>query len=1102
MDLSKYLPNYPDFSSEDERESPYLKLSRKNEFYETKLERQEPKPTVPGTWMNHQIFMSRFLSGHTPYQSILLMHEPGTGKTCTSVAAIESIRREHSDIQGALVMMSGEGLINNYKNEVVFVCTNGTYLPKDYHRLNKRQRQIRITKSLDKFYEFKTYEKFSSLLQDDWKWNEEYIKNTYSNKIIVLDEVHNLRQHDPNLKQVFQNIKKLEEKNEKMSSDQLRIYNLLSEKYNAENPDDVKLDPSVIKEVQSILALKRYTSIYRFLHIVTNCKILLLSGTPMRDQPTELIDIMNLILPQKLEVNDYFENNSLIENMKVALKNKLRGHVSYLKAMQSDIRKEYMVNPEYEIPLENISLYGLKMSPFQTKYYNQAKQKDQGAFDDKKRRVGVYSNTRQANLFVFPNGTYGSEGYKNFLEYKNIVREAIVSGLTDDMTIHIKRQHMIERLREYSCKYAECIQKIIEKPRETHFIYTEFVKGSGALVFKAILDLFGFSQAKVSVKEDDRQPFMGDEDDEDDDEKEKEKEREREKEEKEDLENMGKKLRYAILTTETSSPKEIVALAKLFNRDENKDGEYIQIIIGSSVVSEGFTLKNVQHVHILTPDWNFSSLDQIIARSFRLFSHNALLRAYPDRDIRVKIYLYCAFPSSQDSQDSQDSQNMSSRSIDYHMFKISRDKDRTIKEVERVLKEVSVDCYLNKERNVSQYNVDGSRECEYQNCDYQCDGIPPNLVDIPKSERDYSTYNLYYDEKEINKIKERIKTLFLVETKMKMDDILSILSAERYNELSILKAIYEMIIMNTVMNDRLGYHCFLRNEHDYLYLTHCASHMSTFLDHYYVEHFPLEMYRREQEQQRFIRENTIPSFIRDRDLSRFSPETQELILEESFLNNKEEYKNIFSGHFSILDDGTVVSTLLKPVIRCMPTTRQWQNCVHPEHQVSQSFNFVVDNPWDIVGQIKEDGELYLIVPSDKKIAKNKKEAPTGVRCITGKYQKEGLVNLFIRLRIEMDDDDTGVYTIHTSTLREKCVSILTAYKYKNLDKKTTEELVDLIREKCAEYNKDIDKNNIDLCIRYLYWNKPKAALMCGRLREWLQNHQILFDEKGVVIAKE
>ena len=1085
MDLSIYLPNYPDFEhtrSEDtlsilgangQEISPYLSISRKNEFYETKLDTIENKPEKRGEWMKHQIFMSRFIGGYTPYSNMLLMHEPGTGKSCTSVAVIESVRKNCKDIKGALVLMSGDALIQNYKNEIVDVCTDGIYLPKNYSELNKRERQIRITKNLGVFYEFQTYDKFSNLLQE---WPEEYIKNTYSNKVIILDEVHNLRQHDPNLKSVWSKLKN----KTILSSDEKRLFDRLDVKYSHDNPDSVSIS---IAEIYPLLpSVKRYTSIYKFLHTVTNCKILLLSGTPMRDQPDEIIDIMNLILPERLEYQTYFTNHVVIDDKIPLLKQKLKGKVSYLKAMKSDVLKEYVKNDKYPIDLGNVTLYGLQMGDIQSMGYNLAKTEDS-------EQQGIYSHSRQASLFVLPDFSYGKKAYEQITRGYNIRRLLVneEDKYADESTL---KNRMLSNLRKYSCKYAECISKFSELHDELHFVYTEFVRGSGAMIFKKILDSFSFEEATVSGREDlhqvvrqvpqqepQQEPNDDDEDDDDEDET-----KEDENEIKELLEKMGKRRRYAILTGDTSSSRKISMLTKLFNHPMNKAGEYIQIIIGSSIISEGFTLKNVQNVHILTPEWNFSTLDQVIARSHRLFSHDALKNE--NRDIRVKIYLYCAVCNPNICEG-----DLMDRSIDYRMISGSIMKDQNIKNVERVLKEVSVDCYLNKERNQSSYPdiENGKRDCEYQNCDYSCYEMPP---DAPVGDDiDYSTYNLYYDEKEIAEITREIIYIFSSHSRMRLQDLIQTL---RKNEQSVLKAIYQMIIMNTVIMDRLGNHCFLRSDHDYLYLIYKAEHKSAFSDHYYVDHFPLQRFQSSEMEYVYFKEyakSQIESIERienltKEDIDRLLPEIQEMILEACFEGDenpkKERVKKLFS--VNVLEDRTVVSRGVLEETRCKPFGGVWQNCTHKEHV---KLSFIKNVPEDIMGQIDKNGALKIWIPSLFLGAKDERARPKGLICGSGIYQKEGLIELFMRLSPVDDDEPTR------ENIKSFCKNLFT--KTKIGEDKWEEELKKRFE---AKTKKPAGGTTVYDWVRYLYWDSIDWRTMCEKLKNWLFTKNLLFDING------
>ena len=98
--------------------------------------------------------------------------------------------------------------------------------------------------------------------------NDEDLRHKYNNKIIVIDEVHNLRIQ-----------------NEKGTSE-------------VENKKP---------------GLHLYEQYWKFLHTVNDCKILLLSGTPMYDSVEEIASVMNLLLPEdkQLQTGEEFSRHLL-----------------------------------------------------------------------------------------------------------------------------------------------------------------------------------------------------------------------------------------------------------------------------------------------------------------------------------------------------------------------------------------------------------------------------------------------------------------------------------------------------------------------------------------------------------------------------------------------------------------------------------------------------------------------------------------------------------------------------------------------------------------------------------------------------------------------
>lgn len=609
--LHDFLPLYNDLQTQDfNRDINSLK-----EFIKYKLPREEEFPQHPGDLMLHQKLISNFINPNTSYDGLLLVHEMGTGKTCTAVGVAEKFINNSNNtfpsttLKKIIVLTKGKGLQNNFINEIANVCTSGQYL----QGLDKyvRNRDKRIKKNVKVNYTFDTFEIFAKNLK---KISNREKTLSYENTLFIIDEAHNLR----------------------MSSD---------------------------LEEQNI-----YTEISNLFKLLKNRKILLLTGTPMKDQPEEVINLLNIFLRDNLTIEDL--NNTPI------FKQKISGYISYLRAMMSDVtRKE---EGEMLGTLNHFKVYPVIMDKFQSKVYLEAKQKD-----DEERSIFNYS--RQASSFVFPDGTYGKIGFE-----KNVISHSTGYSFVSNIKTKLQTQ-----LHKYSAKYADLLEKLDKDytSGKLSFVFSEFVKGSGLIVLSLLLELNGYTRATVDS-------------------------------------NFSKpQKRYVIFTNETSTDTQTRKLINIFNNSKNMKGEYISTIIGSRVIMEGFSFKNIQSEYILTPHWNYSETSQIIARGLRVGSHLDLLKSgiIPE----VKIYHYTALPNNDNIQDS----------IDLHMYEISEKKDFAIQQVIRTLKEAAFDCELNKTRNeVTNSMLNGSRSCEYQMCEYKCD----NTFKINPGDSNPRNYRLLY----------------------------------------------------------------------------------------------------------------------------------------------------------------------------------------------------------------------------------------------------------------------------------------------------------------------------------------------------------------------
>ena len=799
IELEHFISSYPytENGKEPTEFYPYLNKYEKDnfdklEFFENILPIKEEKPDQKGVPLKHQELLARFMSPKTLNDEILLFHQVGTGKTCTAINIAELAMSMNPNLK-VIVLVKGETIAKNFINELAFQCTPGQYIPENYEKLTKNEKVVRLNKNIRTNYEIHTFYTFAKNIKHIK--NDKLIENQFSNRIIIMDEVHNIREYEQ------------EKKGEK-------IY--------------------------------VYKELHRFLHIIKNRKIVLMSATPMKDNVTEFASIMNLILPMDTQLpigkqflDTFFEDDDQpkIKNMKM-LKQLIRGKVSVLRAMESDLVKMNIGDTINELKHTKLDID--TMSNFQSEVYIEALKKDTSSVsieslksdknlsvdeslrdrenksekivesprdvespqEDEEEVSGLYDNSRQASLFVFPNKTYGSKG---FSDPENIkiskdsksgskakFTDKLINILTKNKTIH-SPVDLLEEIGKYSSKYKKTLQDIVLNPKENCFVYSKFVKGSGLIVFSELLKLFGYKEATGNETSQD-----------------------------------GQVLRFGLLTGKIT--ESIEKIIKKFNSPENRHGKLIQVLIGSPLVSEGRSFKNIRQIHILTPHWNISETEQAIGRGIRAFSHEDL-----DKSERtVKVYRHCSMPNSKIIN-----------SIDYIMYKKSEDKDIKVKQIERLCKESAIDCAFTKKRNLLETDIDGSRECEYQTCKYVCDNVSDEYINksvnqlIEKNgavlNKITDTYNLFYGEQKLKSTINLIQQLFKRKFFMHIKELM--LSFSDIPFMILIRALKYMMQNYIPIINTYGFVSYMKYERNIFFLTDQIQSSSSFYNNNYCQ-FP------------------------------------------------------------------------------------------------------------------------------------------------------------------------------------------------------------------------------------------------------------------------
>lgn len=128
---------------------------------------------------------------------------------------------------------------------------------------------------------------------------------------------------------------------------------------------------------------------------------------------------------------------------------------------------------------------------------------------------------------------------------------------------------------------------------------------------------------------------------------------------------------------------------EIFNKKENKLGDISKIIMISPAGSEGISLNNVRQVHIMEPYWQEVRISQMIGRAIRQCSHRDL----PLEDRFVEVFRYKSVRKN------------NKWTTDQYIENNARSKEGLIQSFLDAMKEVAVDCVLNKAHNnlVSKY---------------------------------------------------------------------------------------------------------------------------------------------------------------------------------------------------------------------------------------------------------------------------------------------------------------------------------------------------------------------------------------------------------------
>jgi len=779
----------------------------------------------------HQLFIKNFLSSYTPYNSLLLYHGLGTGKTCSAIGIAEETREylKMSGISQRIIIVASPSVQENFKLQLfderklelvnglweINNCAGNNFL-KEINMLRNdvsREKVIKIVNNtINNYYLFMGYIEFANLISKKSNINKQNKSKKTGNpdKMDVGEESHSRFGIEGKSRE---NIL-IKNRLQKFFGNRLII---IDEIHNIRESGNDNANKLVSKQL------------YKLVKYVDNMKLVVMSATPMYNDYKEIIYLINLLnLNDKrstIEINDVFNSDGTFvkstngeESGKELLERKLNGYVSYVKGDNP------FIFPYRILPQDFDSEKSIKSIEYPIFDLNNNR------LDDKMRLFDIYINTMSSeqnniyNYIIYKSNLKDYEGYKYTdlqkpLQALNITYPNTVLNTTtinDFPKLDIKIEELIgknglygivenvgdkkkeykfklrddknniflkENIGKYSCKFKTILDSI-ENSEGPIIVYSQFIE-SGLIPFALALESNGFK------KYDNNSLF------------------------KKPVVDIKKNSNYIMITGDKILTPDIKSDLNATTNENNKEGNIVKVILISMAGSEGIDLKFIRQIHILEPWYNINRLEQIIGRGVRTCSHKDL----PLNKRNVQIFMHGTVLENKENE-----------SVDLMLYRKCELKAKQIGKITRIMKTMSIDCMLNSdfknynEESMKKLNENGlglilsngevinffvgdkkdSPLCDYmEDCNYTCknEEIFELLGDENKS-----NYNENFLQTISEILMKKIKLLFLEKYFYSKFEIINYLqNNENFSFEAINFCLTELVDNeNIIINDRYG----------------------------------------------------------------------------------------------------------------------------------------------------------------------------------------------------------------------------------------------------------------------------------------------------------
>lgn len=617
--LHELLPLFPKLEGNDSQ----LVLHSMAEFHSLEAKRQIEKRAKPGEYYKHQLIVSRIMYLK---DRMFLIHEPGTGKSCTFTVTDESFKG-NTNLFKRYYIVTYSSLIDSMRYQIICKCTNNKYI-HDKGRLGASKKEVKMS-GKDSFKDNYLLYSYDDLYKEVKGKTQKQLEEEFSYCVFNIDEVTKLVTIN------FTNVIKKDNQNGSITWIE-RIRKEILELATITNLDDPRIINSDIEYIQ----------FWRLFHSVVNSKVIIASGTPMMNRASEFFILCNLLLPLDRQIDlELFANNIFYYNLKKFVPY-LNGLISYVKSSNIVAKANYIgkrLNHKYivETPADDISDFPQIITKEYDSQYNLY-------------RVELFGY-QAGKMFEYKSKVFSEQiatTTAQFICYVDCNNKTSVEANTDQRTLNYLVSPGISGLntRMNSCAlfseiYRIELKSLIDARKEgkpgpgVSFNYLSLTDtGIGSLkklfagsgVFEVLEDFSFLKQIGGDYCNLGGITFRG----------------------------LIKKPRVVFLTgghESNASTRELII--QLAGSPDNIHGEYIQFIDGSSVMGIGVNVKNGKRFYRPIPEWNEAKDKQSRDRVFREDGHDEIreemaneiatktgVRPNPyELDVYVDVYNMCAY---------------------------------------------------------------------------------------------------------------------------------------------------------------------------------------------------------------------------------------------------------------------------------------------------------------------------------------------------------------------------------------------------------------------------------------------------------------------------